>query len=71
VIVSYIDEADPNHERALKLIESLNNERVVSKLVIIELTSVYSRAGLEEPLPLAVYSVKVVGVRSTWTSGKS
>jgi len=61
VILSYIDEADPNHGRAFKLIESLSSERVVSRLVIAELVSVYSRAGLEEPLPLAIYSVKVIG----------
>jgi predicted nucleic acid-binding protein len=61
VIVSYIDEADPNHERALALVKGLSGGRVVSKLTLVELASVYSMAGLEEPLPLVVYSVRSVG----------
>jgi hypothetical protein len=30
-------------------------------LTLVELASVYSRAGLEEPLPLVMYSVRSVG----------
>jgi predicted nucleic acid-binding protein len=63
VIVSYVDEADPNHERAVRLVEGLGGERFVSMLSLVELASVYSRAGLGEPLPLAVYSVRAVGGR--------
>jgi predicted nucleic acid-binding protein len=55
VIVSYVDEADPNHERAARLVEGLGGERFVSMLPLVELASVYSRAGLGEPLPLAVF----------------
>ncbi|MCS7366646.1 MAG: type II toxin-antitoxin system VapC family toxin [archaeon YNP-WB-062] len=58
VIISYIDEADPNHGKALKLVEGLSGDRVVSRLTLAELVSVYSRAGLEDPLPLAMYSLK-------------
>jgi len=61
VIVSYIDEADPNHGRALKLMKSLSSDRAVSMLTLVELASIYSRTGLEEPLPLAMYSVKSTG----------
>ena len=63
VIVSFIDEADANHTRALRLVERLGEERIVSRLTLLELASVYSRAGLEEPLPLTVYSVRAVGAR--------
>lgn len=41
VIVSYVDEADPNHERALRLVEGLDRERFVSMLSLVELASVY------------------------------
>ncbi|WP_237558698.1 type II toxin-antitoxin system VapC family toxin [Candidatus Methanodesulfokora washburnensis] len=60
VIISYMDEADSNHERAMKLINSLGKDRIVSRLTLVELSSVYSKAGLEEPLSLAIYSVKSV-----------
>ena len=63
VIVSFIDEADANHTRAIRLVERLREERIVSRLTLLELASVYSRAGLEEPLPLTVYSVRAVGAR--------
>ena len=63
VIVSFIDEADANHTRAIRLVERLREERIVSRLTLLELASVYSRAGLEEPLPLTVYSVRAVGAK--------
>lgn len=63
VIVSYIDEVNPDHVRALKLVESLGPDRVVSRLTLVELVSVYSRAGLEEPIPLAIYSIRSTGAR--------
>ncbi|MEM3984336.1 MAG: hypothetical protein QW630_07445 [Sulfolobales archaeon] len=51
LIVSYIDEADPNHEKA------------------VELVSVFSRAGLEEPVALALYSVRSIKADMVqWTS---
>jgi predicted nucleic acid-binding protein len=45
-----VDEADPNHERALRLVEGLGGERFVSMLSLVELASVYSRAGGTLPL---------------------
>jgi hypothetical protein len=48
-------------KEALALVKGLSGGRVVSKLTLVELASVYSMAGLEEPLPLVVYSVRSVG----------
>jgi len=61
VLISYIDELDANHETAVKLLKGLREKKVVSKLTLVELASVYSRAGLEEPLALALYSVNRAG----------
>ena len=59
IIVSYMDEADANHSKAAKLIQSLRGEKLVtSRLALVKLASVYSRAGLEDPLALALYSIK-------------
>jgi len=58
VIISFVDRLDPNHEKAHKLLESSKDIKVVSKLSLVELASVYFRAGLEDPLALAVYSTK-------------
>ena len=60
VIVSFIDEKDLNHEKALKLINKLPKDRVVSRLTLLELASVYSRANLEKPIALAFYSIDIV-----------
>jgi predicted nucleic acid-binding protein len=64
VIISFINEADPNHGKALKLVNKLSRDRVVSMLTLvelaIELASVYSQAGLEKPLALTLYSIEVV-----------
>jgi len=38
----------------MRLVEGLRGKKVISMLTLAELTSVYFRAGLEEPLPLAV-----------------
>ncbi|MEM4826931.1 MAG: PIN domain-containing protein [Desulfurococcaceae archaeon] len=59
-IISYIDEADPNHEKAVELIKTLGDRRVVSRLTLVELVSVFSRAGLEEPVALALYSIRSI-----------
>ena len=62
VIISFIDEADPNHLLAADFLKGIGKERVVvSRLTLVELASVYSRAELEEPLSLAIYSVEKVG----------
>lgn len=60
VIISFVDEEDPDHERALKLIDRLPRDRVVSMLTLVELVSVYSRANLEKPIALAFYSIDIV-----------
>ncbi len=59
VIISYVDEADSNHDKATKLLGGLGEGRIVSRLTLLELTSVYSRAGLEKPLAHALYSLKL------------
>jgi len=63
IIISYMDEADANHSRAVKLIQSLRGERLVaSRLALVELVSVYSGARLEGPQALALYSIREAGV---------
>jgi predicted nucleic acid-binding protein len=42
VIISFIDEADPNHGKALKLVNKLSRGRVASMLTLVELASIYS-----------------------------
>lgn len=61
VIISYVDEADPNHGKAVELVDGIGESRTASWLTIVELASIYSRAGLEEPLSLAFYSIRKVG----------
>ena len=59
-IVSYINEKDPLHEKALKLVNSLD-KRTISKLVVLELYSVFSRvSGLQglELDALVEYSIE-------------
>jgi len=58
VIIAFIDELDPNHAKAEGLLRALKGNRVASKLTLAELSSVYSRASLNEPLALAIYSIK-------------
>lgn len=62
LIISYVDLKDPNHVKAERIVSSINSERkVVSMLVLVELASVYSRAELEKPLELALYSLDLIG----------
>ncbi|MEB3756262.1 MAG: type II toxin-antitoxin system VapC family toxin [Desulfurococcales archaeon] len=61
VIVSYMDESDSNHAKSISLLNKIRDKKVASELTIVELSSVYSRAGLENPLALSLYSVKKVG----------
>ena len=61
VIISYMDELDSKHDDAVELLDKISGDRVVSKLTLLELSSVYSRAGLEDSSALAIYSVKSVG----------
>ena len=60
LFISFVDEKDPNHEKALMLINKLPKDRATSMLTLVELASIYSRAGLEKPLALALYSIEVV-----------
>jgi predicted nucleic acid-binding protein len=60
VIISFVDEKDSNHEKALRLVNKLPKDRATSMLTLVELASVYSQAGLEKPLALALYSIEVV-----------
>ena len=61
IIISFMDELDINHRRALSLLSKLNDKLVVSRLTLVELVSVYARARLENPVSLALYSIKKVG----------
>jgi predicted nucleic acid-binding protein len=45
------------------LLENIGDERIVSRLALVELASVYSRAGLKSPLALALYSIDSVGAQ--------
>ena len=60
VIISFVDEKDPNHEKALRLVNKLPKDRATSMLTLVELASIYSQAGLEKPLALTLYSIEVV-----------
>ena len=60
VLIAIIDGKDPNHER----VENLPKDgRVTSKLALAELVSVFSRAGIDDPLPLSFYSLKLADAR--------
>ncbi|MHA1595328.1 MAG: type II toxin-antitoxin system VapC family toxin [Candidatus Baldrarchaeia archaeon] len=61
VIIAYIDVKDPNHKKAKKLLGRLKR-KVTSKLALVEMASVYSRAGIEDPVAVAIYSVEKAGV---------
>ncbi len=63
VIISYLDEQDPNHSKALRLLDTLKEDRVVSELTKVELASVYSRAGFDDPMALSLYSIRRINAR--------
>ena len=64
VIISAVDELDSNHAKALKLLAELGNEdRIVSKLTLVELASVFTRAGFDKPIVLAIYAIRKVGAK--------
>ncbi len=59
ILISAIDEKDPLHQRVLKLSDKYKNiQRVTSELTLVELASVYSRAGLKEPIIYAIATSK-------------
>ncbi len=62
LIISFMDVKDPNHELAEEMLEDVE-DGVVSRLVLVELSSVYSRAGLKSPLALALHSIRSVDAR--------
>jgi predicted nucleic acid-binding protein len=61
VIVSYVDEKDPYHDKVVNTSMQLDRERIVSQLTLLEPASIYARAELEKPIPLAMYSIKRFG----------
>ena len=61
VIISYVDEKDPNYDKVVAMSMQLDRERVVSQLTLLELASICARAELEKPIPLALYSIKRFG----------
>ncbi len=65
VIISAIDELDSLHKEAVELLNKFKDygERITSKLTLVELVSVYSRAGLDKPLIYALASIKSLNIR--------
>jgi predicted nucleic acid-binding protein len=63
VIISYVDELDSKHENAKKLFNVLESNRVISKLTFAELTSVFSRANLDNSMVFALYSIEQSGAK--------
>jgi predicted nucleic acid-binding protein len=61
VVIAVIDERDPNHDSVVETLGGISGRRLVSRLTLVELASVYSRAGLEDPVALAIYSVEKAG----------
>jgi len=61
VIIAFMDEKDPNHRRAIDLL-SKSKDKTSSFLTLVELASVYSRADLENPQALAIYSMEEAGI---------
>jgi predicted nucleic acid-binding protein len=63
VIISYVDELDSKHGDAERLFSILENDRVVSKLTLAEIASAFSRANLDNPIALALYSIEQSGAK--------
>ena len=49
IVIANIDEKDPNHNNVVKQLGGISGRRLVSRLTLVELASVYTRAGLETP----------------------
>jgi len=58
IVIANIDEKDPNHNSVVKLLGGISGRRLVSRLTLVELAPAYTRAGLENPVALAMYSVE-------------
>jgi len=65
IAMANIDEKDPNHNSVVKLLGGISSRRLVSRLTLVELASAYTRAGLEDPVALAMYSVERAGAGIT------
>jgi predicted nucleic acid-binding protein len=65
VVIANIDEKDPHHDDVVKLLGGIGGRKIVSRLTLLELISVYSRAGLEDPVVLALYSIERAGASVT------
>jgi len=63
IVIANIDEEDPHHNSVEMLLNSISQRRVVSRLTLVELVSVFSRGGLEDPVALAIFSVERAGAR--------
>ena len=61
IVIANIDEKDPYHDGVVKLLSGISGRKLVSRLTLVELISVYSRADLEDPIALAIYSIKRAG----------
>ena len=59
ILISAVDEKDPLHLKALELLNKYKRvRRIVSELTLVELASVYSRAGFEDSLVYALATIK-------------
>ncbi|MBO3833223.1 MAG: PIN domain-containing protein [Candidatus Brockarchaeota archaeon] len=63
VIISYVDELDPKHDDAIRLLNTLKGDRLVSRLTLLELVSVFSRADSDNPMAFALYSIEKTGAK--------
>ena len=63
IIISYVDELDSKQGDAKSLLSKLEGNRAVSRLTLAELASVFSRAGLDSPMALALYSIEQSGAK--------
>ena len=61
IVIANIDEKDPNHNNVVKQLGGISGRRLVSRLTLVELATVYTRADLENPVALAMYSVEKAG----------
>jgi predicted nucleic acid-binding protein len=58
IVIANIDEKDPNHNNVVKQLGGITSRRLVSRLTLVELATVYTRPDLENPVALAIYSVE-------------
>ena len=61
IVIAFMDLKDPNHSSAVRILNGLGGVKIVSDLVFIELISVYARAGFEDAVARAIYSIETVG----------